>query len=149
MKELLQKSKVPIIIFAVLFLCFVVYNVNKKSEDSDALVEYAFSEESETRQQLDKDILPLLTLVKNVQFDGTLFSDPTFQSLADFSKPIEPEDKGRENPFSGTLVGPSDSTNQGALLFSGGTASSEPAQSTPPPRGAVPNDTGTKPPGEF
>jgi hypothetical protein len=148
MKELIQKSKVPIIIFVVLFLLFVAYNVFIKSEDSDSLVEYALSEVSETRQQLDKDILPLLILVKNVQFDGALFADPTFQSLADFSKPIEPEDKGRENPFAGNLVGPSDSSNQGALLFSGGTASST-SKSTTPTRGVAPSDTGTKPPGEF
>lgn len=146
MKELIQKAKIPLIVFAALFLCFVGYNVFIKSdENDDALVEYAVTE-SETRQQLDKDILPLLTLVKNVQFDGTLFSDPTFQSLADFSKPIEPEDKGRENPFAGALVGPSDTTNQGALLFSGGIASSTPKQTTPN-RGATPS--GTKPPGEF
>lgn len=146
MQELIQKAKIPLIVFVALFLCFVGYNVFIKSdENSDALVEYAVSE-SETRQQLDKDILPLLTLVKNVQFDGTLFSDPTFQSLADFSRPIEPEDKGRTNPFAGSLVGPSDTSNQGALLFSGGIASSTPKQTTPT-RGVTPS--GTKPPGEF
>ncbi len=148
MKELIQKAKVPIIIFVVLFLCFVGYNVFIKSDEGDAIVEYAVSADSETRQQLDKDILPLLTLVKNVQFDGTLFSDPTFQSLADFSKPIEPEDKGRDNPFAGSLVGPSDTTNQRALLFSGGTASSTPKKSTPT-RGVIPVLIDARPPGEF
>ncbi len=148
MQELIKKAKVPIIIFCVLFICFVAYNVFIKSdEDSDALVDYAFSD-SQTRQQLDKDILPLLNLVKKVKFDGALFSDPTFQSLADFSRPIESEEKGRENPFAGSLIGPSDTTNQGAVLFSGGTASSSPKQSTPA-RGATPSDTGARPPGEF
>lgn len=143
MKELIQKAKVPIIIFSVLFLCFVAYNVFlKNDENTDAIVEYAVTD-SAVRAELDKDILPLLTLVKNVKFDGAIFSDPTFQSLADFSKPIEPEEKGRPNPFAGTLVGPSDTVNQSSLLFTGGTADTN--QST----GSSSGGGGQKPPGEF
>lgn len=148
MKELIQKAKIPLIIFGVLFLFFVAYNVFIKEEESDDIVEYAVTD-SDTRRQLDKDILPLLTLVKNIRFDGSLFTDPSFQSLADFSRPIEPEDKGRPNPFSGALVGPSDTTNQGALLFSGGTASTSSNGSGLKPRGATPGTSGTRAPGEF
>lgn len=46
-----------------------------------------------------KEILNLLADLRNISLDGTIFSDPVFRSLEDFSREIQPQPKGRQNPF--------------------------------------------------
>lgn len=110
MKELIKKAKVPIGILIFIFVVFFIYNNFIKKDNTDAIVEKS-TEKSETRQRIDKDLIPLLSLVKKVKFDSELFSDPVFKSLADFTSRIEPESVGRSNPFGGDLVGSSQVSN--------------------------------------
>ncbi len=42
-----------------------------------------------------------LNLIKDVSFEATLFSDPAFTSLVDFSEPINQTSYGKLNPFVG------------------------------------------------
>lgn len=50
---------------------------------------------SESEQELLNELLKL----KSLQLDESIFTDPAFKSLEDFSQPIEPEAVGRKNPF--------------------------------------------------
>jgi hypothetical protein len=67
----------------------------------------------------DKDLVATLLALRAVRLDASLFSDPAFVSLKDFSTEIVPEPVGRPNPFaplgSGIAVSP-DST-QSAQIF--------------------------------
>lgn len=41
----------------------------------------------------------ILTELKSINFDESLFTDPTFQSLVDFTKPVASTSVGRAFPF--------------------------------------------------
>ena len=44
-------------------------------------------------------ILALLNRLNNIALDGSVFKDPKFQSLEDFSISIAPQEVGRPNPY--------------------------------------------------
>lgn len=46
-----------------------------------------------------EDVLDLLQTLRSIKLDGSLFEDPAFRSLEDFSQELVPEPVGRENPF--------------------------------------------------
>lgn len=49
--------------------------------------------------QAGGEMLALLASMRTIRLDESLFSDPKFQSLQDFSVSLNPEPKGRPNPF--------------------------------------------------
>ena len=49
--------------------------------------------------QIGTQVIALLGEMGGIKLDGSLFSDPSFQSLQDYSIDIPPELKGRPNPF--------------------------------------------------
>ena len=46
-----------------------------------------------------EDVLELLATLRGIELDGSIFEDPAFRSLEDFSRELVPEPVGRENPF--------------------------------------------------
>lgn len=48
----------------------------------------------------DQDLIVLLSTLHTIKLDDSIFSDPTFQSLTDFSTALVPEPVGRTDPFS-------------------------------------------------
>lgn len=49
--------------------------------------------------QSGREILTLLLNLKSLKLDASIFSDPSFQSLADFGQSIPVRPHGRGNPF--------------------------------------------------
>lgn len=47
----------------------------------------------------DQDLIGLLSTLRGITLDQSIFADPSFQSLADFSRELVPEPAGRQNPF--------------------------------------------------
>jgi hypothetical protein len=47
----------------------------------------------------DQTLIATLLQLRSVKLDGTIFSDPAFAALQDFSTPIVSEPVGRPNPF--------------------------------------------------
>ncbi len=47
----------------------------------------------------DQNLVATLLQLRAVKLDGTIFSEPAFAALKDFSTPIVPEPVGRQNPF--------------------------------------------------
>jgi len=45
------------------------------------------------------DLLGILSDLQQIKLDGTIFTDPVFQNLTDFSVEIPPEPISRPNPF--------------------------------------------------
>ncbi len=100
MSDILKKAKIPIILIVILFLAFLVYNfVFKKDESTTGLTEDVIAEKTKSQE-----FLPLLNLIRSVDFDDTFFSDKVFRSMVDFSQPVKEEKKGRDNPFSSDIV---------------------------------------------
>jgi len=107
---MLQKLKMPIIIIAVLFVgFFVVTKFVKKDETKETITTTKVTPTSP-----DKNIVPLLLKIKDITFDGSIFSNPIFSSLKDFSKEIVKEEIGRPNPFA-----PSSSTSAATSTLTG------------------------------
>lgn len=102
MNEIFQKIKIPLIVIVALFLGFLAYNsFIKKDEKSPTELGGGLNpiNKSTVNKAPDVRILPLLTKVRDIQFDGKIFEDPVYLSLDDKSQPIIPEDPGRPNPF--------------------------------------------------
>lgn len=49
--------------------------------------------------EAERDLVATLLQLRAIGLDGTIFSDPAFQSLVDYGIEIVPEPVGRENPF--------------------------------------------------
>ena len=67
----------------------------------------------------DQDLVATLLALRAVKLDGSIFSDPGFQNLKDFSTQIIPEPIGRPNPFAplGSNVVITDTSTKGAQIF--------------------------------
>jgi hypothetical protein len=52
-----------------------------------------------TNAQVDADLIALLATLHSITLDDSIFHDPTFMSLKDFSQTLVPEPVGRTNPF--------------------------------------------------
>jgi len=68
----------------------------------------------------DSTLVSTLLALRAVKLDGTIFSDPAFVSLKDFSTQIVPEPVGRDDPFAPLSVAPSTSASNthSAQIFS-------------------------------
>lgn len=47
----------------------------------------------------DQELVETLLALRSVKLDGTIFSEPAFTLLQDYSQPIIQEPVGRDNPF--------------------------------------------------
>ena len=65
-------------------------------DDDTALLE---TQDLTQATEVDGEIVSTLLQLRAVSLSGTIFSDPAFQGLKDFSTPITPEPAGRPNPF--------------------------------------------------
>jgi hypothetical protein len=45
------------------------------------------------------EVLALLNQIKSLEIDPTVFDEPVYQTLVDYSVPIPPQNVGRVNPF--------------------------------------------------
>jgi hypothetical protein len=71
----------------------------------------ATSEARAAQQQL----ISLLRDLRAIKLDLSVFEDPRFRSLTDFTPVIEPEPVGRENPFAPTTVSIPVSQDKGGI----------------------------------
>lgn len=100
MTEVLKKAKVPIIAIIFLIIGFFVYNFFiKKDEEVGGISKPGMVNGEKVAKSPSENFLPLLNLIRNVNFDDTFFNDSVFRSLVDFSESIKEEQKGRVNPF--------------------------------------------------
>ena len=65
-----------------------------------------------------QDLVETLLALRAVKLDGTIFTEPAFTGLTDFSTPIIPEPVGRPNPFAPLVFTSSASSVQQAAIFS-------------------------------
>lgn len=94
MQTLLQ-HKVALIIIALAIAGAVWYGLSPTSETPTLTSTPA----STSGMPVDQGIVATLLTLRAVKLDGTIFSDPTFMRLKDFSTDIVSEPVGRTNPF--------------------------------------------------
>lgn len=92
--EFLKQHATSIIVVLVIAIGFAVYSVFFKKE---ALPDGVVAETIEGTP--GDDLIAVLHQLKAINLDGAIFSENSFKGLIDFSLDLEPEDKGRANPF--------------------------------------------------
>jgi len=83
------------VILAVLIFAGYYYTTRDRSSNVDLLVNIPV----EGNQVIDGDLLSTLGQLKRLRLDETIFSNQTFISLTDHSRPLSPQTSGRTNPF--------------------------------------------------
>lgn len=112
MFNLLIQHKVIAGVGIVLILGAVWYGLSASSAPPPIL-------QTEAKNPAEQQLVATLLTLRAVTLSGTIFSDPVFMSLKDFSTTIQSEPAGRPNPFaplSPVLSAPQDSRQ--AQLFS-------------------------------
>lgn len=93
---MLAHNKFVVAVLAVLIAGSAWFMLSGGSGEQSALITEDFAAPS---SQADRDLVATLLQLRSVSLDGTIFSDPVFQSLRDFGSQIIPEPVGRQNPF--------------------------------------------------
>ncbi len=93
MSATIQNLIVILGVVLLAFLGYYLYTQNASAQLANGTVDNQVA--IETSQFLDR-----LVTLQGITLDGTLFADPRFQNLVDFSEPVVPQPVGRDNPFS-------------------------------------------------
>lgn len=91
-----KKYKTLILIVAIVIIAGVAYTILFGGGD-DALL--TAESPGNTASAEESNLLTLLLDLREVKLDESIFSDPVFRSLEDFSQDLVSEPVGRENPF--------------------------------------------------
>lgn len=88
-----------LIIAGVVLVGFIIagyfYTTRDRVDDADLLVGIPISAE----KAIDGDLLSTLRELKRLRLDESIFSDQSFVSLTDQSRPLPVQTSGRINPF--------------------------------------------------
>lgn len=93
-----SKIKKIIIAVVVIGIIFIVYSIFFKG---DPEIEALLKNEGQisTADVLGADIIKAINEISSLDLDRSIFNDPVLKSLVDHSTEIQPEPKGRKNPF--------------------------------------------------
>lgn len=112
--EFLARHKLVGIIAALLVVAVGWYVLSSSSGAPESSL-VAASATSEDNQQL----ISTLNVLRAVKLDTAVFSNPSFQSLQDYSTPVVPEPVGRPDPFAplSSAEAVTASTTKSAAIF--------------------------------
>ena len=113
MIELISRHKIAVVVIGVV-IAVVSWAALSEGPTSSSLLTTEV-----TADGGDTELVTTLLALRAVKLDGTIFTDPSFTSLKDFSTEIVPEPIGRPNPFAplGSTVVPTASSTRGAQIF--------------------------------
>ena len=97
MNKLFQQYKNIIIVLVVVIGLFVAYSIFFGQDDTDTL---SVTNVATEQTVVEQELLSLLLELRSISLDTSLFDDPRFKSLKDFSQELNAEPVGRPNPFS-------------------------------------------------
>ena len=95
--ELLKENKVILIIVIIIVVLLAWYSMGGSGNSGGDSLMSASAPSSKSVD--DRDLLKLLTSMRNIHLDGHIFENPAYKSLRDFSRSIVPEPVGRKDPF--------------------------------------------------
>lgn len=134
--------KTVLIVAIIAGVGFVGYNyLSQDSSSGDLIVQVQDSDTS----QVGAQVLSALNQLQQLRLDESVFTDKTFKSLKDFSRPLPTESVGRSNPFapigveapsSSVVVPPVSSTTTAATS----TQAKTPSQTQPKAPASVGNN---------
>ncbi len=96
MHRMFSRNTLILIVVGVIVAGAVWYGFSGSSAGSTILTTQAADASSNPAQQ---DLVSTLLTLRAVSLSGTIFSDPSFRGLKDFSTQIVSEPMGRPDPF--------------------------------------------------
>ena len=95
--DLLLKHKAiaGLVIVAIVGIAWYMLGGSAPADSGSVITTETSASVPPEAQQLVESLLTL----RAVSLDGTIFTNPSFQTLHDFSTPVLPEPVGRDNPF--------------------------------------------------
>ncbi len=93
MQIIKENKKIIIIILFVLGFLYIYMSSSGDSTTSTTTITVTNVDTGE------REMLELLTNMKSIRLDSSLFKDATYINLQDFSREVIPEPIGREDPF--------------------------------------------------
>lgn len=91
-----SKSLIGIIVLVIVGALVYFFYIGNKAPDVDSLLD---SQATPDATAASSRILALLNQISSLKIDTSLFNDPAYQSLVDYSVPIPEIPVGRNNPF--------------------------------------------------
>ena len=153
MPTILQNKKVLMLIagFAIVAIALIIFGrplTSPAAPASPAAPYLSVAPAASADAAVGQDLLAALALLRTIQLDTSIFSDPIFESLSDWGKTIPPQPIGRRNPFaplgapkSAVAAKPPPAASTPSAASALPVASSPPASAQPPVGGAG-NDVG-------
>lgn len=117
MLELFTHNKIAVVVVAILVAGGSWFALTQQSEPVSLL-----STQTVADNGPDGELVATLLALRAVKLDGTIFTDPAFTSLQDFSTQIVPEPIGRPNPFAPLTPAVAPTVPQDAQLFAPATS---------------------------
>lgn len=105
MPPVLKNKKVLMLIagFAIVAGALLIFGGSASpaapSSPAAPYLSVAPSPEANADAALGGDLLAALALLRTIQLDTSVFTDPIFKNLSDWGKKIAPQPAGRRNPF--------------------------------------------------
>ena len=104
----MKRSTIIILIIVVIVAAgaYFYFEGSPASLSGDSLLQADSNAQAEAA---GAQVLILLNQIQSLSIDTSLFSDPGWNTLVDYTVPIPPENVGRSNPFApipGVNVGP-------------------------------------------
>ncbi len=91
-----KQNQTIILVIVVVVIAFFVYTYFFTGKNDSAVLQ---TEEISVEAPVNQDLVSLLLELKSITLDESIFSDPAFTGLQDFSQELVPEAVGRVNPF--------------------------------------------------
>ncbi len=104
MSKKIKKLVIMFVIAGLIIVGYILYSGSNSTETINQFVDTSSSVvpvDTETSGELAQgaEIVKLISLLKGITFDASLFSNQEFRSLDDYSVQLPPVVSGRQNPF--------------------------------------------------
>jgi len=106
----LKKIIITLIVIATLFGAYRYLTRNGVSDDN-LLTSSGYSLSGENENSVGQEMLRVLRELRSIRLDDDILTTSAFESLRDFSLPIEPEPIKRKNPFAPLSASPDTATS--------------------------------------
>ena len=95
MIDIIKQNKIILIVLVIIIIGFAWFGLADRQPTTSVLS----SESRGDASVAEQEILRLLLDMRSIKLDSSIFENPAFGSLRDFSREIVPEPVGRTNPF--------------------------------------------------
>ncbi len=95
--EILKENKAILVIVIIIVALLAWYGMSGGGNTGGSLL--SATAPSSNNSVDDRELLQLLTDMRNIHLEGHIFESPAYTSLYDFSRSIVPEPVGRQDPF--------------------------------------------------